>query len=230
MRFVPQTLVTEAIATLRTALFPLARLDLLPAPGEPDARPPVLLVHGFLGHPDMLRPLARRLLTEGWTQVVRVGYPSVTGSVDDAAHAIARAIERLPDDRPVDLVGHSLGAVACRAYLKVFAGPVRVRRFVSLGGPHAGTSLYRVVPPQLRTCMDPRGPWVARLAQGPEPVPTTVIRARYDQQVLPPIRAALPGAHEILLDGLGHNALLWSPRAHDAVVAALTAPDAHPHA
>ncbi len=220
-RFVPVVLATELAATVRTALFPLARLTPLPAPTPRGGHAPAILVHGFMGHPDMLRPLSRRLLTEGWGDVTRVGYPSLTASMEDIAATIARAVEGAGE--PVDLVGHSLGAVACRAYIKLFGGAPSVRRFVSLGGPHAGTSLYRVVPAQLAAALDPRGPWVARLAQGPEPVPTWVIRARYDHQVLPPVRASLDGAEEIVLDGYGHNGLLWATAAHDAVIRALTA-------
>ena len=124
-------------------------------------------------------------------------------------------------DEPVILVGHSLGAVASRAYVRAFGGAPRVRRLISLGGPHAGTAMYRFVPPNLREVLDPHGPWVKRLADGPEPVPTVVIRARYDHQVLPPLRAALPGAQEIVLEGYGHNGLLWAQRAHDALLEAL---------
>lgn len=221
-RFLPVVMATEAAATLRTALFPLARLHPLPAPRPGPIRAPAVLVHGFMGHPDMLRPLHRRLLTEGWTRVERVGYPSLTASLEDIVGRIARAVEDAGE--PVDLVGHSLGAVACRAYVKLFGGAPRVRRLVSLGGPHAGTSLYRVVPVQLATALDPRGPWVRRLAEGPEPVPTWVVRARYDHQVLPPIRASLEGVREIVLEGYGHNGLLWARRAHDAVVEVLTGP------
>ena len=220
-RFVPVVIATELAASLRTALFPLARLTPLPVPSAPCGRAPAVLVHGFMGHPDMLRPLSRRLLREGWTDIERVGYPSLSASMEEIAFAIGRVVEKKGE--PVDLVGHSLGAVACRAYLKIFGGTPYVRRFVSLGGPHAGTSLYRVVPSQLTAALDPRGPWVGRLALGNEPVPTWVIRARYDHQVLPPVRASLAGAQEIVLEGYGHNGLLWAKAAHDAVIKALTA-------
>lgn len=182
-----------------------------------------MLVHGYLGHPDMFRPLQRRLYEAGFGTVERVGYPSTSLALDQIVDRIDRVCAPLADRYgPVDLVGHSLGAVACRAYLKVFGGARHVRRFVSLGGPHAGTSLFRVTPPVLRDVLDPRGPWVSRLADGPEPVPTTVIRSAYDHQVLPPVRAALPGVREIVLTGRGHNGLLWSGTAHRALIDVLS--------
>ena len=169
----------------------------------------------------MFRPLHRRLLLEGFGHVARVGYPSTRLSLAEITDLIDEAVVPLAAEGPVDLVGHSLGAVACRAYLKVMGGERHVRRFVSLGGPHAGTSLFRLAPPKLWEVLDPRGPWVKRLASGEEPVPTTVIRARYDHQVLPPRRATLPGTTEVVLGGHGHNGLLWSRRAHDEVIRAL---------
>ncbi|MBA2319894.1 MAG: hypothetical protein H0V89_01955, partial [Deltaproteobacteria bacterium] len=67
MRQIPRMIVSELIATVRTALFPITRLHRLPTPGLAQGRAAAVLVHGFLGHRDMLRPLARRLLREGWT-------------------------------------------------------------------------------------------------------------------------------------------------------------------
>ncbi len=219
-----RTALSETVATLRSAGWPLARLvHPLPAP-PPGDRPPVVLVHGFLGHPDVFRPLTRRLYAEGWSVVVAVGYPSTRLHLDEIAARIGHVARPLADRHgPVHLVGHSLGAVACRAFVKVFGGAPHVRSLVSLGGPHAGTALWRLTPPILWDVLRPDGPWVRRLAEGPEPVPTTVVRSVYDQQVLPPVRAHLPGVDEHLLSGTGHNGLLWSRAAHEAVVRALEA-------
>lgn len=211
----------EAVATARSAAWPLARLHRLPSPGEGE-HPPVLLVHGYLGHPDMFRPLVRRLYAEGWSQVGRFHYPSTRYRLPQIVETIDREARRLYDAHgPIDVVAHSLGAVSTRAWLKEFGGADKVRRFISLGGPHAGTSFFRLAPPSLWDVLDPDGYWVRRLSEGGEPVPTIVIRARYDQQVFPPERAALPNTQEVVLQGHGHNSLLWSRSAHDAVIRAL---------
>jgi pimeloyl-ACP methyl ester carboxylesterase len=174
-----------------------------------------------MGHPDMLRALERRLRKAGWHRVIRVGYPSHRLSLEQIAQRIDQAATPLAAGSKIDLVGHSLGAVACRAWLKAFGGHRFVRRFVSLGGPHGGTKLYRLTPPTLWPVLDPEGPWVKRLAEGPEPVPTTHIRARYDHQVLPP-RPVQLDALEVVLNRVGHNGLLWSRDAHAAVLKALS--------
>jgi alpha-beta hydrolase superfamily lysophospholipase len=211
-------MVREAGASVRTALFPFARLHPLPAPRPIGDRLPVVLVHGFLGHPDMLRPLARTLLSAGWPEVVRVGWPPLGVDLDALVRRIAGAAR---PHATVDLVGHSLGAFACRAWLKQGDGPRFVRRFVALAGPFGGTSLHRLVPGALGRALDPDGEVVRRLAEGPEPVPTTVIRARWDHQVLPHARGAIAGTRDVVVEGHGHNGLLWSAEAHAAVVEAL---------
>ena len=221
----PVVATTEAIATVRSALWPVARwIHPLPRPSAPVGnRPAVVLVHGYLGHPDMFRPLIRRMRVSGFPVVETVGYPSTRLRLDEIAARIDAVARPLAERYgPVDLVGHSLGAVASRCWLKVFGGHEVVRRFVSLGGPHAGTAMWRLTPPTLWDVLDPDGPWVHRLNQEPEPVPTLVIRSAYDHQVLPPIRAALPGTDEVVLEGYGHNGLLWARAAHLEVIRGLS--------
>jgi len=221
MRAIPKVVVREATASVKAALVPLVGgLRRLPT-ATPGDRPPVVMVHGYLGHPHAFRSLSRRMLHEGWSGIERVRYPSTRLGLGEIAGVIDAAVAPLAAHGPVDLVGHSLGAVACRAYLKVFGGDRHIRRFVSLGGPHAGTLMFRFAPPKLWPILDPHGIWVRRLSEGSEPVPTTIIRARYDHQVMPPVHVTLPGTREIILDGYGHNGLLWAPEAHDAVVEAL---------
>lgn len=207
----------------RCAVAPIVPWPPLPAPRPVPGRPPVLLVHGYLGHPEMFHPLAAALLTHGAPRVERLSYDSVRLPLEAIVGRIADAARDLGAGAPVDLVGHSLGAVACQAWIKLYGGAPHVRRFVSLGGPHGGTSLYRVVPSPVRAAFDPRGDLVRRLATGDEPVPTTVVRAQYDHQVFPPRRARLAGIEERVIGTHGHNSLLWSEDAHAAVIEALSA-------
>lgn len=221
MRHVSTVVAREAVATFRSAMWPLARLHRMPRPGTRHHRP-VVMVHGYLGHPDMFRPLKRRLFTEGFKTIEAVQYPSTRYRLPQIVQTIDDVATPLFDAHgPIDIVAHSLGAVSTRAWLKEFGGAAKVRRFISLGGPHAGTTFFKLAPPSLWPVLDPDGYWVRRLSEGGEAVDTIVIRARYDQQVFPPERAALPNVREVVLQGHGHNSLLWSRAAHEAVVRAL---------
>lgn len=219
---IPLVALTEAIATVRLGCWPLGWLRPLPEP--PETGRPIVLVHGFMGHPEMWRTLTRRLYEANLGPVYTVGYPSMRFAVDEIARRIHRTVIPLTGHGPVDVVGHSVGAVATRAWIKRFGGAPYVRRFVALGGPHAGTAFYRFAPPVLWPILDPDGHWPRLLAQGPEPVETVVIRSRYDQHVVPPMRASLPGVEEIVLTGRGHNGLLWAKPVHEAVIEVLKRP------
>jgi pimeloyl-ACP methyl ester carboxylesterase len=213
----------EIGVTLRSGLAPLTSRIPLPKAQPKAGFVPVVLVHGYLGHPEMLLPLARKLLEAGAPAVHRVSFPSTVWQFERIVEHIAHETRNVAQAHgtSVDLVGHSLGALASRAWLKLFDGHRWVRRFVSLGGPHGGTALHKIVPSPVRDAFDPEGFWVQRVSEGDEPVPTTNVRARYDHQVYPPQNAVIPGADEVVVDAWGHNGLLWSGEAHEAVVEAL---------
>ena len=117
-----------------------------PAPdGETNARcsPPVLLVHGIWDTAVQLEPLASALRSaEPSRPVESISLEPNDGSatidvlasqVADAASEMVGSMERL------DLVGFSMGALACRYFVQRLGGRESVRKFVSLAGPHAGT-------------------------------------------------------------------------------------------
>ena len=216
----------EVIATIRTGLYPLSRLDPMPAPNPRPGLLPVVLVHGFLGHPDMLRPLERRLLREGFPAVYKVAYPSFGIEVDDILSRIDAVSDTI--EGRFHLVGHSLGGLSSRYWLMDPARAARVARYVAIGTPFGGTSLYRLVPGKLRHAMNPRGDVVTACARDTPSVPMLVIRARHDHQIVPSRRSICEGVEDVVVDGHGHNALLWATAVHDRVVETLSRPSPDP--
>lgn len=216
--------IREIQAGLGTMVLPWLGRRPLPKPVPLPGRRPVILVHGFMGHPEILRPIAVHLLANGWPRVERIGYSSFRTEFDEILDRIDAVVAGI--DGPVDLVGHSLGALACRAWLKTRGGAARCERFVSLAAPFHGTALYRLVPGPLRRVLDPRGTWVHRLDDGPEPVLTVVIRARYDTNIVPRDSATIgkAGVRQVIIDGTSHNGMLWSRRVARAVAKALSDP------
>ncbi len=186
--------------------------------------PAVLLVHGFLARAPTMAPLARTLLDAGAREVVLADYPSTELTLEQIVDVVAAAAEPMVRAHGrIAVVGHSLGAFAVRTWIKRYGGASSVGVFVSLGGPHAGTALWPLLSPPLRAVLRPGSPEIRALAATPEPVRTVVLRARYDHQVFPPVRANIGGVEEIVVQGHGHNGLLLSPEVHAATVHAIAA-------
>lgn len=179
---------------------------------------PVVMVHGWMGHPNTLRPLADVLLHAGARKVHLARYGSITSDVPKAAEALDALLDGLGQ---VDLIGFSLGALISRWSLKRGRGARSVRRFVALAGPLGGTSMHPWAPSAMGRALDPHGKIVRALAEGPEPVPTTCIVFADDPQIRPHTRALLDGADNHALAGWGHNALIRDPRVAKLVVDAL---------
>ena len=100
---------------------------------------PVLLVHGIWNAKTWLNPLAARLRGAGF-DAEAFGYASVFGGPGVAIPAL---IERLREsDRPVHLIGHSLGGLIALQALSQ-APDLPVARVVCLGSPLCGSSAAR---------------------------------------------------------------------------------------
>lgn len=197
-----------------------------PRPG-PRPHPPVVLVHGYLGTSAAWLWLAWRLRRDGFGTVTAVNYRSVGGDLHAAARKLAATVERLVGESStdrVDLVTHSLGGLVARAYLRENGG-AHVRRLVTLGAPHQGTKLAALAFDSLGRSVLPGSPLLAELSES-DPVPNAVsvtsIFSTFDAKVLPWRNGYYPGAGNIEVHGIGHDALLFSPKVYSLVREALT--------
>ena len=124
--------------------------------------------------------------------------------VDAAARALGSAI---------DLVGFSMGALVSRFWIQRGEGRARVRRFVSISGPHHGTATAYALPlagvRQMRPgsarrrararAPAPGGALLRSLARDPDPwgdVDVHTVWTPMDLMILPPRSSRLPGATE----------------------------------
>jgi pimeloyl-ACP methyl ester carboxylesterase len=216
-----------AVECAVTALLALAtplgfrRPRVRPLDGE--ARPPVVLVHGYAQHPANFLWLARRLRADGW-HVYTVGHTPVRGDIERSAHRLAEAIDRIrraSGAAQVDVVAHSMGGLVARACIRARGHASGIGRLVTLGTPHRGTEIF----PRFRLDpmvgqMRPGAPLMTRLADD-DPVPRLAdcisIYSADDAVVVPPGAAYYPGALNIEVRGLGHLSLLFSPRVYALV-------------
>src|SRR5689334_633788 len=106
------------------------------------ARPPVVLVHGFLGDPTNLLVMRRYLAARGvgsfatFAYAPRLDYQRLACRLGDVVDAVCVAAG--VDE--VDVVGHSLGGLVAR-YLVEIAPATPVRRLVTLGAPYFASCL-----------------------------------------------------------------------------------------
>ncbi|MFE0189048.1 esterase/lipase family protein [Streptomyces sp. NPDC058989] len=188
---------------------------LLPTEGR--ARPPVLLLHGFIDNRSVFVLLRRSLRRHGWRHVEALNYSPLTCDLRRAAELLGRHVEEVcvrTGHRRVDLVGHSLGGLIARYYVQRLGGDARVRMLVTLGTPHSGT---RVAPlmsahPLVRQ-MRPDSEVIAELS-----LPAPRCRTRWvafwseeDQVMVPATTARIDHpdliAQNVRVLGVGHLAL-----------------------
>lgn len=195
------------------------------------ARPPVLLVHGIWDSSERLAPLRRGLQARGILDVHAMDLTPNDGSARIgalAAQVAALVAARWPGGERVDVVGFSMGALVTRCFVQRHGGRDRVRRFVSVSGPHHGTRAAWGLPLDGAREMRPGSAFLRDLAADPDPWGPVEVHCLYtpwDLMVTPPRTAVLPGARSVTaLPVKLHRWMITDPRALDAVAALLRAP------
>jgi triacylglycerol lipase len=239
-------LVLVLLALVAVAAVALAAVLLVPRAGGPTPRTvsqqdqgPVLLVPGYGGATGALQELADRLTADGRDATVVPLPGDGTGDLHASADALATAAQaalKRTGARSVDLVGYSAGGVIARLWVADGGADV-VRRVITLGSPHHGTTLAdlagTVAPAQCpEGCQQlaTGSRLLARLNAGDETPrgPTWVsIWTSQDETVTPPDSARLNGAVNIPVQSVcadaqvGHGALPRLPLVQAMVEAEL---------
>ena len=185
-------------------------------------RSPLLLIHGYGCSRAAWWWLRRRLEAAGWC-VVTINLEPLYTNIDHYVEPLARRIDEVlaqSGATQLILVGHSMGGLVARAYLRRH-GAARVKLLVTLGTPHGGSELARFGIGESARQMRPGSAWLAAL--GAPPVDTLTIYSVHDNYVLPQINLELAGAQRCVLEGLGHLAMLFSPRVAKALLDGLSA-------
>ncbi len=164
------------------------------------AQVPVLLVPGWFDTERDLAALRIRLLSAGWPVggVVALTFERPTGGNEEHAEEIANAVRSLRESSgapKIDVVAHSMGGLAVRAYLRG-AGANTVRRVAFLGTPHRGTYSAYLAFGDGRDEMIPGSDFLTSLNAGapvPEGVEAMTVRTPIDALVLPIESAILDG-------------------------------------
>lgn len=218
------------------AAFAAALLAGAPAAGESEERPgppdptqevrppvPVLLVPGWADTAEDVATLDERLRAAGWPaeRVVAITFAHPAGSNREHAKEIATAVDSLlarTGAERVDVVAHSMGGLAARAYLREHPG--KVRRIVFLATPHRGTWAAYLAHGEGRAEMLPGSDFLRELNSGP-PLPPGVealtVRTLLETHVLPGASATLPGVPDLAVCCDTHWSLKRDPAVFEVV-------------
>jgi triacylglycerol esterase/lipase EstA (alpha/beta hydrolase family) len=184
---------------------------LVPDPPPAPASFPVLLLHGVLCNAGVCQRLSRHLAAQGLGPVYTLSYGPPLASIERFADQLAAKVDAIlcATGAPgVAIVGHSMGGLVARDYLRRY-GASRVRLLMTLGTPHHGSVHGWLFPGACLAQLRPGNPWLAALNAAALPGCRIVsLWSRHDSMVAPQASSQLPGAEEIVVTGVGHNALL----------------------
>ena len=137
--------------------------------------------------------------------------PYLAGLIDDRVDEIRAQTGK---DK-VDLICHGVGGLAARMYVKG-RGADKIHTLITIGSPHQGTRLSVLFSGRLGRDIAPDAAAIRELnediAHEIKTGPTYLnIYSTFDNTILPPTLAELPGAVNYRLEYIGHTALLFSP-------------------
>ncbi len=188
--------------------------DIWPATAGPK-RIPVVLVHGYMCNHRIWDTVATDLRSQGH-DVLAVDLEPLFASIDDYAPILESAVQKLLNhsgQKQVALVGHSMGGLAIRAWLRV-GGTTRVARVITLGTPHAGTQIPQHFSSANGRQMAWESAWLKALAQSETAAVLQLFRIALTPQdnIVYPQRAhVLQDVTAQVFEGIGHVQMCLNP-------------------
>jgi triacylglycerol esterase/lipase EstA (alpha/beta hydrolase family) len=209
----------QAISTLREVA--RVRADLMPVlPKAVAGDDVVVLVHGFMATAGVFRPLRARLERDADARVATFSHAPGLG-VRRIAEQLANLVDRIPHGTRIHLVGHSLGGIVARWYVQEMGGDARVAQTISIATPFGGARIAAKLRVLVGNDLHTGSDVLTRLrdgAAGSTGVPHLSIAGTEDRMVSPPDRARFTHGELVVLEGRGHNQLLFDREAIGLVV------------
>jgi len=198
---------TLAGSPLRLMLYGLLIRD----PDRERLQMPVLLVHGVLCNAGVWVRLKRHLGRNGVRGLFSLSYGPPLASIERSADQLGRKIESMcaaTGAQRVIVVAHSMGGLVARAYMRRY-GSARIARIITIGTPHHGSMMAWFLPGASLAQMRPGNGWLAALngARLDPALRFVSLWSWHDSMVAPQTSSELPGAVDVAIVGVGHNAL-----------------------
>lgn len=180
---------------------------LLPGHGSVK-RIPVVLVHGYMCNHRIWDDVADALRAQGH-DVLAVNLEPLFASIDAYGPIVETAVQALlrhSGQPQVAIVGHSMGGLAARAWLRTY-GPQHVARVITLGTPHVGTKIPQHAPTPNGRQMASGSDWLQQLRT----TETAEVYQLFRIAITPQDNIVYPQRDQILADltaevfeGIGH--------------------------
>ena len=187
-----------------------------PAVVHDPQRPALLLIPGFMCNRAAWKPLLDSSLLAD-CNIATVNLEPIFGDIDHYASIVQQAVEDLrarSGAARVALVGHSMGGLAARVYLRKF-GDAHIARVITLASPHHGTIFGRLGAARNARQMAQGSRFLQRLHDDDHGRwrKFTTVATRDDNLVIPRTSPLLPQSRQVELESVGHLALIEDRRA-----------------
>jgi triacylglycerol esterase/lipase EstA (alpha/beta hydrolase family) len=172
---------------------------------------PVLLIHGYGCNSGYWLPMSK-LLKQARISHYGIDLEPPVASIDDFAPLVHAAVQRLcaaTGSAQVIIVGHSMGGLVARAYLRRY-GEAQIARVITLGTPHHGTALAQLGLGSNALQMRRHSDWLSALAASEANTQRMLFSSIYsvhDNIIAPQDSSDLPGARNLVFGAIGHVAL-----------------------
>ncbi len=203
----------------------------------PAGRVGVVLVHGYLCNRAFWQPWQRLLAARG-IPCIAVTLEPAWGAIDDCAPDLDAAVRRMTSatQRPPVLIGHSMGGLVIRAWLRsrgviVCEGvneaqaarrlQAHVAHVITLATPHSGTWIAHFSHSVNSRQMRLDSGWLRELAAHEPQALAARMSCWYsncDNLVMPALAATYPGADNRLIVDQAHVQMAFTPEVMQACV------------
>jgi triacylglycerol lipase len=214
-----RSMTAELWAFTRVAALLLRDRELYVPPRVRAGEDVAVLVHGLLATAGVMRPLRDQLERTPGIHTATFTYAPPVG-VQEGALALSTVLGRLPEGVRIHLVGHSLGGLIVRWYVQELPCDPRVLQTISVGTPFGGVRRARYMPGQAGRDIEVDSYVLRRLREsGPigQSIDHLSIFGSDDKTAT--ANAAYPAGERCVINGCGHNGLLFHPEVADIVTA-----------
>jgi len=200
----------ESLVTLYLYTFAQPLFALFPRWKLGGQGPVIVLVHGFLCNAGMWGNLKRKLERAGFGRIYVINvdplYRKMEGCIETAHVKLMRILQRETAHSCV-LIGHSMGGVLSR--MLALRYPELITAVVSIGSPHEGTELARMVSSVNAGPARPDSAWLGafnKIAQLSPAIHQLNLWSDADNIVYPQRSASLAGPDglDFKFSGIGH--------------------------